>query len=177
MAFAADDLSKSGIQRTNLLICVFTGTTGYKFERMEKLVKKVSSIYPDKKVIFQNTVFVGAHHQPSNVEIKSVIKNSILRGLIEKSDFIITHAGSGIITESLTLGKSVFVLPRKAELDEHVDNHQFEIARVFEELNFISLIDETASAETLRFQIEKFKPQPWLESRHRLGQHLKKKYL
>ena len=47
-----------------------------------------------------------------------------LRAACESADVVITHAGVGSALMALTAGKVPVLLPRRAELGEHVDNHQ-----------------------------------------------------
>lgn len=47
---------------------------------------------------------------------------------IKEADVVITHAGVGTILQSLELGKYPVVVPRSKSQNEHVDNHQFQIA-------------------------------------------------
>jgi UDP-N-acetylglucosamine transferase subunit ALG13 len=52
---------------------------------------------------------------------------------IENSSLIICHAGVGTIVKALKSGKRVITVPRLSEFNEHVDDHQLEIVRYFEE--------------------------------------------
>ena len=48
---------------------------------------------------------------------------------IEQCRIVIAHAGMGTIATAIRYGKPVIVVPRRAELGEHYDNHQFNTAR------------------------------------------------
>ena len=50
---------------------------------------------------------------------------------MEKSDLIITHAGTGSVIPPLKLGKKVIVVPRLEKYKEHLDDHQLELRDVF----------------------------------------------
>lgn len=56
---------------------------------------------------------------------------------IEKSDIVITHAGTGSILKALANKKKVICIPRQQELGEHVDDHQKEISDVFSSQNYL----------------------------------------
>lgn len=49
------------------------------------------------------------------------------------ADLVITHAGVGSILMVLRVGTCPIVIPRLAEHDEHIDNHQIQLAGVLEE--------------------------------------------
>lgn len=51
---------------------------------------------------------------------------------IKAARVVVTHAGVGAISQAAKLKKPVIVVPRKASLGEHFDDHQFSTAKVFE---------------------------------------------
>ncbi|AGF79897.1 hypothetical protein UWK_03380 [Desulfocapsa sulfexigens DSM 10523] len=67
-----------------------------------------------------------------------------------EADVIIAHAGMGTIITALELGKPIIVMPRKAALGEHRNDHQFATAQRFLALNYITVaFDETELVEKL----------------------------
>ncbi|PTR23466.1 UDP-N-acetylglucosamine transferase subunit ALG13 [Rhodococcus sp. OK519] len=48
--------------------------------------------------------------------------------LIAESDVVITHSGVGTILKILEMGKHPIVIPRRSHRNEHVDDHQSQIA-------------------------------------------------
>ena len=70
------------------------------------------------------------------------------------ADLIISHAGMGSIIHALELGKPILVMPRRADLDEHRNDHQLATARRFLESGRIMVaMDEyelSAQLEVLR---------------------------
>ena len=56
---------------------------------------------------------------------------------LDKCNMVITHAGTGVIINAIKRGKKVIATPRLKEFKEHVDNHQIQLIKEFEELNFI----------------------------------------
>ena len=62
---------------------------------------------------------------------------------------IITHGGTGVIVNALKKGKKVIAIPRLSKYGEHVDDHQIQLIKEFEEMNFIEPvyeIDELSNA-------------------------------
>lgn len=53
--------------------------------------------------------------------------------LIAKADIVVAHAGEGSTLISLSSGKVPLLFPRRSEFGEHVDDHQWELARRLEE--------------------------------------------
>lgn len=67
------------------------------------------------------------------------------QGAINGADVVITHAGVGTILQSLELGKHPVVVPRSKTHNEHVDNHQFQIAEKVHQMR----VGQVLSPETI----------------------------
>ena len=52
---------------------------------------------------------------------------------IETAELLILHAGAGSVIHAIEAGKRPIVMPRRADLGEHVNNHQIEFSRVLAE--------------------------------------------
>ncbi len=50
---------------------------------------------------------------------------------IYTSDILIMHAGSGSLIHTILAGKIPVIMPRQKKHDEHVDDHQIELAQAF----------------------------------------------
>ena len=62
---------------------------------------------------------------------------------ITNADVVISHGGVGSIMTALQKEKPVIIFPRLAKYQEHVDDHQTEIASVFAEKGYALLCNET----------------------------------
>ena len=67
------------------------------------------------------------------IDARTMIPNHELRSEIAEADLLVAHAGTGIALTALREGKCPLLVPREAAHGEHVDNHQFEIAKVLQE--------------------------------------------
>ncbi|WP_299093711.1 PssE/Cps14G family polysaccharide biosynthesis glycosyltransferase [uncultured Metabacillus sp.] len=70
-------------------------------------------------------------YKPKNFKAFDMIADEEFKKLIDESDLIISHAGTGTVTSCLKKGKKVIIFPRMAQYDEHYDDHQLELAEVF----------------------------------------------
>jgi len=61
---------------------------------------------------------------------------------IERAELIISHAGAGSIIHAVRAGKIPVVMPRLVRYDEHVDDHQLELARAFGKLGKVIMVEE-----------------------------------
>jgi len=84
-----------------------------KFDKM--IIQKGSGVYiPDK--------FNNIKLENLKVEVHNIVNN--FENIIKESEYVISHAGAGIILESLKNKKKVFVVVN----DTLMDNHQTELA-------------------------------------------------
>jgi UDP-N-acetylglucosamine transferase subunit ALG13 len=65
----------------------------------------------------------------------------VLAGYMRAADAIVTHAGTGSIQMARASGKRPIVVPRRAELGEHVDDHQVPFARRLAAAGLITLVE------------------------------------
>ena len=109
----------------------------------DRLVKTVDSLAGsgriDEPVIGQ----IGfGDYQPQNMQSFQVLEKKEFDGYMEKASLIISHAGMGSIITAITLQKPMIVMPRLEKYKEHVNDHQLDTARKFEELGIV-LVAET----------------------------------
>ena len=117
------------------MILVTVGSQKFQFNR---LLKKIDDLI-DKKVI-TDKVFaqIGvSDYKPRNYEYVDFMSQDEFNKKIDESSVVITHAGTGVIINSVKKEKKVIAIPRLEKYGEHVDDHQIQLIKQFEELNFI----------------------------------------
>lgn len=123
-AFIKDLRKKSKILGENNLIFVTVGKM-YGFDR---LIKHMDSIARNihEEVIMQ----IGeTKYYPTNTEFFDYKPYDEVRSLYENSRIVICHAGIGSILTALHCYKPIIVVPRMKKFNEHIDDHQMEIAK------------------------------------------------
>lgn len=134
------------------MIFVTVGSQKFQFNR---LLKEVDELI--EKEIIKDEVFaqIGvSDYKPKNYEYVNFMSQNDFGEKIDESDMIITHAGTGIIVNSIKKGKKVVAIPRLSKYQEHVDDHQMQLIKEFEELN---LIEPVYEINELKNAIEKAK--------------------
>ena len=76
------------------------------------------------------------------MKIFNMMPKDDLENLVNKARLIITHAGIGSIEMSLEKNKKVIAIPRLKKYGEHVNNHQKDIERRFNEKGFLIGIED-----------------------------------
>ncbi len=95
----------------------------YPFER---LIEKLDNLLPDDAdVLWQ---IGAASTRDLQGRVVQTIPASELEQEIQAADLIVAHAGCGSVLTSLRSGKCPIVVPRRAEFNEHIDDHQTDIA-------------------------------------------------
>jgi len=68
---------------------------------------------------------------------------------MENAEYVVCHAGSGLISAALRAGRRPLVLPRLARHGEHFDDHQTQIVAKLERLGLVVAISDRITAEHL----------------------------
>lgn len=117
------------------MILVTVGSQKFQFNRLlEKIDELIDRRIITDKVFAQIGV---SDYKPKNYEYKDFTTQDEFNELLDKSTTVITHAGTGIIVNAVKKEKKVIAVPRLEKHGEHVDDHQIQLIKQFEELNFI----------------------------------------
>ncbi len=91
-----------------------------------------------------------ARWKPSHLQWVEFVGPGEFRRYVERADTVVSHAGMGSIITALELGKPILVMPRRADLGEHRNDHQMATARRFHEQGRIEVaFDETELLDKL----------------------------
>jgi UDP-N-acetylglucosamine transferase subunit ALG13 len=109
-------------------VVVILGTEKYPFSRALAMLQ--DALPPEVELLLQ-TGHTPAHHL--GLPHRQWVPCDELLQAAAEADLVITHAGVGSVLSALRLGKHPIVVPRLAELGEHVDDHQLQLARMLED--------------------------------------------
>jgi len=70
-------------------------------------------------------------YRPNFIEYRSSLGPADFSDAFKTAELIIGHAGMGTIITALELNKPLLIMPRKASLGEHRNDHQFATAKRF----------------------------------------------
>lgn len=117
------------------MILVLLGTQNNEFTRLLKEIERNI----DKKNI-QEEVIVQAgftKYQSDKMKIFDMLPKEELINFVKKANLVITHGGVGSIQTALEENKKVIAVPRKAKYSEHVNDHQCQIVKNFDEKGYV----------------------------------------
>lgn len=141
------------------MILVLLGTQNNSFIRLLEAIQKNI----DNKVITDEVIVQAGFtkFESKDMNVLDLIDKEELSKLQDRADLIITHGGVGSIISSLKKGKKVIVVPRLKKYGEHVNNHQIQIARRFEQEGYVKHVINLKNLEKVLESIESFTPRPY----------------
>ncbi len=118
---------------------VSVGTHRHPFDRLLALVDRAvaEGVLPEP-VIAQSG---SSRYRPERFEAKPLLTHDEVASALERSEFVVCHAGSGIISAALRAGRKPLVLARRRSQSEHVDDHQQQIVTKLSELDLVVPLD------------------------------------
>lgn len=107
------------------MIFVTVGTQ-LPFDRMIRAVDEWAGFAGRRDVFAQAG---PTNYQPRFIQISQFIDAVEFNKRCRDADFIVAHLGMGSIITALEMGKPIVVMPRKADLGEHRNDHQAAMAK------------------------------------------------
>lgn len=141
------------------MILVLLGTQNNSFHRLlEEVEKNIEDGTINENVVVQ----AGYTKFKSNkMKIMDLISKEQLEQFQDEADLIITHGGVGSIITSIKKNKKVIAVPRMHEYGEHVNNHQIDIVKNFNEEGFIIGIEKVEDLKDAIIKSKNFKPKSY----------------
>ncbi len=138
------------------MILVLLGTQDKPFERILKAVaKQIDKGNIKEKVVAQIGCTSFEHKK---IKTFDFVSKEEIEKLIEKAKLIITHAGVGTITECISKGKKVIVIPRLKKYGEHTNDHQLQITKEFAMKDYVLPLYDTKNLSKILEKAKTFKP-------------------
>jgi len=129
-------------------IFVTVGTSPYDFSRLLKEVDKIA-----KKSKKKFIVSIGnSKYKPKHCEFKKFFSNEDFDKFFFQSELIITHAGEGNIIKCLKYNRPFIIVPRLKEKNEHIDEHQEDLAERIGREYGIPVIKDMKKLESVIFK-------------------------
>jgi UDP-N-acetylglucosamine transferase subunit ALG13 len=78
-----------------------------------------------------------SRYRPAHLRAERFLEPREFQRRLAEATALVAHAGMGTILQALELGKPLLVVPRRAALGEHRNDHQLHTARYFAELGSV----------------------------------------
>ncbi len=156
MAYVVEVFPKSEILGEVVLIFLAIGNWHKGFDRLVKAVDELRAT----GIITEDVIAqIGqGKYSPTNLEAIDYCSPDEFENLIYRAKLVISHAGIGTIAQAIKHCKPVVVVPRKASLGEHFDDHQFTTAKQLEVEGKILVAYEVSELPTKIEEAKTFVP-------------------
>ena len=118
------------------MIFVTLGSQKFQFNR---LLAKLDELIVNGTI--QEEVFaqIGySDYKPLHFTYKEFLDREEFAATMTKCSTVITHGGTGAIIGAVKKGKKVIAVPRLSKYGEHVDDHQIQLLKQFDDMGIIS---------------------------------------
>lgn len=120
------------------MILVSVGTQ-LPFDRLVRAMDAWAADHPQQTVFAQ----IGASdYQPQHLQATASLSPTAFAQRLEEAQLVVAHAGMGTIIGALELAKPIIVMPRRADLGEHRNNHQLATAAKLQEAGMVRVAED-----------------------------------
>ena len=141
------------------MILVLLGTQNNSFHRLlQEVENNIKNGTINEEVIVQAGY---TKYQSHKMRVIDLISKEQLEKFQDEANLIITHGGVGSIITSIKKGKKVIAVPRMHEYGEHVNNHQIDIVKNFNEQGYIIGIEKVEDLGQAIMKSKEFEPKEY----------------
>jgi beta-1,4-N-acetylglucosaminyltransferase len=118
------------------MIFVTVGYSTWDFTRLVKAMDLIAKIITEDIIVqVGNTSYT-----PKNVKYFKFNSQEEIDYLYNEARLIVSHAGIGTLINSIKHKKPIIVMPRMKQYNEHLDDHQVEIALKLEKERYVKVV-------------------------------------
>lgn len=144
------------------MIFVTLGSQKFQFNR---LLKKLDELISEGIISEEVFAQIGySDYIPKNYKYEKFIDQVAFAEKMAECDILITHGGTGAIIEAVKKGKKVIGVPRLAKYGEHVDDHQLQLLKEFEDMGFIIACYDTENLAECYKNFAEFQPKEYVSN-------------
>lgn len=144
------------------MILVLLGTQNNSFHRLlEEIEKNIDSGNIKEEVVVQKGY---TKFESKNMTMYTQLPVDELKKLIDKADLIITHGGVGSIITAIEENKRVIAVPRLKKYKEHVNDHQLDIIKSFDDAGYIIGLDSVEKLGEALKKVKDFEPKRYIKN-------------
>lgn len=154
------------------MIFVTLGTQDKPFTRLlEAIEREIENGNITDEVIVQAGF---TKYKSDKMKIFDLISQEDFANYMQNADLIITHGGVGSIITALNHGKKVIAAPRLSKYGEHVNDHQLQIIKCFEQKNYILPLYDFDKLNEAIEKSKEFMPSKFISNRDNFLQFIER---
>lgn len=144
------------------MILVLLGTQNNSFHRLlEEIQKNIDNGSIKEEVVVQKGY---TKFESKNMTMYTQLPVDELKQLIDKANLIITHGGVGSIINAIEENKKVIAVPRLKKYKEHVNDHQLDIIKSFDDAGYIIGLDSVEKLGDALKNVKDFEPKRYIKN-------------
>lgn len=144
------------------MILVLLGTQNNSFHRLlEEIQKNIDNGNIKEEVVVQKGY---TKFESENMTMYTQLPVDELKKLIDKADLVITHGGVGSIIAAIEKNKKVIAVPRLKEYKEHVNDHQLDIIKSFDDAGYIIGLNSVEKLGEALKKVKEFEPKQYVKN-------------
>ena len=144
------------------MILVLLGTQNNSFHRLlEEVQKNIDNGNIEEEVIVQKGY---TRFESDKMTIYNQLPPDEIEKLIDNANLVITHGGVGSIINSIQKDKKVIAIPRLKKYNEHVNDHQLDIVKSFNELGYIIGLSSVEELKDALKKVKDFEPKQYIKN-------------
>jgi UDP-N-acetylglucosamine transferase subunit ALG13 len=121
-----------------IFVTVGNSIKGVEFHR---LIREMDDIARDlKEDVIAQIGFI--EDPPRHIRSFSYMNYVEIQGYFRQASIIVGHCGAGTVINGLAYGKPIILVPRSKARGEHIDDHQFELARKLKGMEGIFVVED-----------------------------------
>ena len=143
------------------MILVLLGTQNNSFHRLlEEIQKNIDNGNINEEVVVQKGY---TKFESRDMTLYNQLPLDEIKQLTERADLVITHGGVGSIITSIERNKKVIAVPRLKKYYEHVNDHQLDIIKSFDELGYIIGLNSVEELKEALNKVQVFEPKTYIK--------------
>ena len=103
-------------------------------------------------------------YKSDKLKIYQYIDKEAFDDYLNRADYVICHGGVGSIVGALTKDKKVLVVPRLSKYGEHHNDHQLQIASVYQQKGYILVMLEDDNFDDKFNELKSFVPKKFVSN-------------
>jgi UDP-N-acetylglucosamine transferase subunit ALG13 len=124
------------------MIFVTVGTTPFPFLRMAAVVQNIIDLRNEKEEILFQCGNTPCDFKYDNVTVRHNLSFNETQQYMKRARIVICHGGPATIYQAFSFGKIPYVIPRKRQYGEHVNDHQVYFCQDLDGKGKIILLDQ-----------------------------------
>lgn len=113
------------------MIFVTVGTHEQQFDRLVMAVDELKMANSIKEPVYIQTGY--SEYVPECCKYSRFLPFEEMHRMMVEADVVVTHGGPSSFIEAMAAGKVPVVVPRRSDLNEHVNDHQVDFVRMVAE--------------------------------------------